>query len=432
MKRILGLAAFIALAASSPAWTQPLPVARPEEVGMSSHRLERIGQVFRKDIEDGKLPGVVIMIARRGRLIYSECYGFQDKAAGTPMAKDAIFRAYSMTKPFVEVATAMLMEEGRVQLTDPVSKYLPEFKNMQVSVPSRDPLGQPTYKLVPADRQPTIQDLMRHTAGFAYGQITANTPVKDAYAKSGLWKPDDYNLGDLTPDEFVQRLAQAPLAYQPGTVWEYSLAIDVLGRVVEKVSGQRLGDFLSERLFKPLGMTDTAFWVPKERLSRLAQPLTNDPATGQPIHLIDVSQEPKEDSGGAGSVSSASDYLRFAQMLLNGGKLDDAVLLSPTTVTLMTSDQLGPEIRRAFLPSELLMGVPGYTFGLGFMVRQEAGVAGVPGAQGEYMWAGAAGTFFWVEPKEQLVAVMMDQAPGPSRVIYRREIKQLVDQAILE
>jgi CubicO group peptidase (beta-lactamase class C family) len=248
-----------------------------------------------------------------------------------------------------------------------------------------------------------------------------------------LWKPDfDYNVTDLTPEEFVQRLAQAPLAYQPGTVWEYSLAIDLLGRVVEKASGQRLGDFLAERLFKPLGMTDSGFWVPSEKLSRVAQPLATDPATAKPIHLIDVSQPPKEDSGGAGSVSTAGDYLRFCQMLLNGGRLDNAQVLSPTTVALMTSDQLGPGIRRAVSPGELLMGVQGYTFGLGFMVRQQAGLSAVPGSQGEFMWAGYAGTFFWVEPKEQLVAVMMDQAPGPSRAYYRRQIKQLVDQAIVE
>jgi len=434
MKKIIGLAiCLMALARTAPVGAQPLPTARPDDVGMSSQRLERIGKAFRNDIDEGKLPGVVIMVARRGKLVYSEAFGFQDKAAGTPMPKDAIFRAYSMTKPFVEVATAMLMEEGRLQLTDPISKYLPEFKNEQVSVPSRDALGQATYKTVPAEQEPTVQDLMRHTAGLAYGEITANKLVKDAYAKGGLWKPDfDYNVRDLAPEEFVQRLAQAPLAYQPGTVWEYSLAIDLLGRVVEKASGQRLGDFLAERLFKPLGMADSGFWVPKEKLSRVAQPLATDPATAKPIHLIDVSQPPKEDSGGAGSVSTASDYLRFCQMLLNGGRLDNAQLLSPTTVALMTSDQLGPGIRRAVSPGELLMGVQGYTFGLGFMVRQQPGLSAVPGSEGEFMWAGYAGTFFWVEPKEQLVAVMMDQAPGPSRAYYRRQIKQLVDQAIVE
>jgi len=435
MRRLGRLLAAVTLlaAAATAALAQPLPVAQPEDVGMSSARLGRIGQTFSQYIDEGKLPGVVMMVARKGKLVYSETCGFQDKAAGTGMPKDAIFRAYSMTKPFVEVAAAILMEEGRLQLTDPVTKFLPEFANLQVSVPSQDALGQATYKLVPADRGPTVQDLMRHTAGLAYGEITANKLVKDAYAKSNLSKPDpDFNVSDLSPEEFVHGLAQAPLAYQPGTVWEYSLAIDLLGRVVEKASGQRLGDFLADRLFKPLGMTDTAFWAPKEKIGRLAQPLAIDPATGKPVHLIDVSAQPKEDSGGAGSVTTAADYLRFGQMMLNGGRLDDAVILSPTTVALMTSDQLGPQIRGDMTPGGLLLGVPGYTFGLGFAVREQAGIAGLPGSQGEFMWGGYAGTYFWVEPRQQLVGVLMSQATGPTRPFYRREFKQLVEQAILE
>jgi CubicO group peptidase (beta-lactamase class C family) len=395
-------------------------------------RLARIAPAFQQAIDAGRLPGVVIMIARHGRLVYSNSLGFQDKAQGTKMDPSTIFRAYSMTKPFVEVAAAMLMEEGRLQLTDPVAKYLPEFQSMQVSTPTHDAMGQPVFVLRPATRGPTIQDLMRHTAGLAYGEITLNPLVKQAYAKAGLWQPQmDYNVTDLAPAEFVRRLGQAPLAYQPGTVWEYSLAIDLLGRVVEKVSGQRLGDFLAARLFRPLGMTDTGFWVPPEKLGRLAQPMPIDPASGQPNHVLDVSHPPAEDSGGAGSVTTAADYLRFAQMLLDRGHLGDVQILSPTTIRLMTSDQLGPDVRRAITPGEMLMGVPGYTFGLGFMIRAQPGIAGVPGSTGEFMWAGYAGTFFWVEPQEDLVAVMMDQAPGPSRAYYRREIKQLVDQAIV-
>lgn len=424
----------LALAALAPAaGAQPLERAQPEEVGMSSARLERITQVFSKDIEAGKLPGVVIMVAREGKLVYSQSLGYRDKAAGAKMTEDAIFRAYSMTKPFVEVAAAMLMEEGKLQLTDPVSRFFPEFRSQSVSVPSHNALGQPSYTLVPAEREATVQDLMRHTAGLAYGEITANTLVKQAYLKSGLVNPAmDYDVTGLTPEEFVKRLAAAPLAYQPGTVWEYSLAIDLLGRVVEKASGQRLGDFLAERLFRPLGMVDSGFSVPQDKLSRLAEPLATDPATGAPIHLIDVSHVPAEDSGGAGSVSTAADYLRFAQMLLNGGRLGDADILSPTTVGLMTADHLGTAIHPIVAPSQLLMGVPGYTFGLGFMVREQPGIAGVPGSPGEFMWAGYAGTFFWVEPAEHLVAVMMDQAPGPSRASFRRQLKQLVDQAIVE
>jgi CubicO group peptidase (beta-lactamase class C family) len=205
-----------------------------------------------------------------------------------------------------------------------------------------------------------------------------------------------------------------------------------LGRVVEKVSGQRLGDFLAQRLFRPLGMADTGFSVPKEKLARLAQAFPTDPATGKPVHLIDVSEAPAEDSAGAGSVTTASDYLRFGQMLLNRGRLDDATILSPTTVALMTSDQLGAAIRRVIEPGELLLGVRGYTFGLGFAVREQPGLPGLPGSVGEFMWAGYAGTYFWVEPSQQLVAVLMSQASGPTRPFYRREFKQLVEQAIME
>ncbi len=426
-----GLALLVAAGAA--ALAQPLPTARPEDVGMSATRLARIGQVFGQYVAEGKLPGVVAMVARRGKLVYAESIGAQDKPAGTPMQQDAIFRVYSMTKPFVSVAAAILMEDGKLQLTDPVTKFFPELANPQVSAPGQDALGQAAYRATPADRAPTVQDLMRHTAGLAYGEITTNKLVKDAYTKGRLFKPDaDYTVGDLTPAEFVHALAQAPLAYQPGTVWEYSLATDLLGRVVEKVSGQRLGDFLAERLFQPLHMADTAFFVPAEKLGRLAQPFATDPATGNPVHLIDVAAPPQEDSGGAGSVSTAGDYLRFGQMLLNGGRLDGAMILSPTTVALMTSDQLGPQIRRVMTPGGLLLGVQGYTFGLGFAVREQAGIAAVPGSQGEFMWGGYAGTFFWAEPRQQLVAVLMSQATGPTRPFYRREFKQLVEQAIAE
>jgi CubicO group peptidase (beta-lactamase class C family) len=435
MRRSFGVfvGAVVLVTTAAAAWAEALTPAQPEEVGLSSQRLEKIGQVFKQEIAQGKLPGAVIMIARKGRVAYHEAFGFQDKAKEQPMRKDTVFRIYSMTKPLASVAAMTLVEDGKIQLTDPVSKWLPEFKNLQVSAPASDALGQVSYRLVAVDRAPTVQDLLRHTAGLAYGEITANPLVKAAYTKGRLFKPDfDYNAIDLTPEEEVQAIAAAPLAYQPGTTWEYSMAVDVLGRVVEKASGKRLGEYLDERLFKPLKMADTGFSVPADKMARLAEPLPTDPATGGPNRLIDVSQPPKNDSGGAGAVSTASDYLRFAEMMLEGGKLDDARVLSRTTVALMASDHLGPQIRRTVTPGEQLMGVPGYTFGLGFMVRQEPGIAGVPGSQGEFMWAGYAGTFFWIDPKEQLVAVLMTQAPGPSRAYYRRELKQLVYQAIVD
>jgi CubicO group peptidase (beta-lactamase class C family) len=278
-----------------------------------------------------------------------------------------------------------------------------------------------------------LLNVRRHTAGLAYGEITLNAPVKDAYTKAGLYLPGvrDYDARDLTPAEEVERLAKAPLAHQPGTVWEYSLAVDLLGRVVEAASGKRLADFLARRLFEPLKMQDTGFWVPGAKMDRVAQPLAVDFASGQPIKVIDVSKEPKNDSGGAGGVSTAADYLRFAQMLLNGGQLDGTRVLSRTTVALMTSDHLGTRIAAPVTPSELLLGTPGYTFGLGFAVRQGAGVAGVPGSAGEFMWAGYAGTYFWVDPKEELVVVYMSQAPSTARAYYRKLVKQLVYAAIV-
>jgi len=412
---------------------QSLQPAKPEEVGLSSQRLAKIAEVFNQEIKDQKIPGAVIMIARKGKVAYHEAFGAQDKSAERTMAKDSIFRIYSMTKALASVGAMILVEDGKVQLTDPVAKFLPEFKNVQVSTPRSDGMGQLTYGLVPADRQPTIQDLLRHTAGLAYGEITGNARVKTAYTNAGLFTPGaDYFSIELTPDEFTAKIAETPLAYQPGTTWEYSLAVDVLGRVVEKASGKRLSEFLDERLFKPLKMTDTGFSVPADRMARLSQPFAVDPASGAPNKLIDVSKPPKNDSGGAGAVSTAADYLRFSQMLLNGGELDGQRILSRTTVALMASDHLPPAIRQTVQPGEQLLDVQGYSFGLGFAVRKEQGVSGVHGSPGEFTWAGYAGTYFWIDPKEQLVGVLMTQAPGPSRPYYRRMLRALTYQAIVD
>jgi CubicO group peptidase (beta-lactamase class C family) len=412
----------------------PLTTAPAEQVGMSKQRLERIGAVLKQEVDQGKLPGVVVMVARKGKLVYNEAIGFQDKGTGKPMTLDALFRIYSMTKPLVATGAMMLVEDGKIQLTDPVSKFLPAFKGQQVSVARADgEFAKVAYTTVAADREITVQDLFRHTAGLAYGEITVNAPVKDAYTKAGLYnKERDYDARALTPEEFVERIAKAPLAHQPGTVWEYSLAIDVLGRVVEAASGKRLADYLDERLFKPLRMADTSFWVASDKMGRLAQALPVDPTSGQPNKLIDVSAPPGNDSGGAGAVSTAADYLRFSQMLANGGQLEGVRILSRTSVQLMASDHLGTRISAPFTPGELLLGTPGYTMGLMFAVRQSNGVAGVPGSAGEFMWAGYAGTYFWVDPKEELAVVFMTQAPSPIRAYYRRLMKQLVAQAIVD
>jgi len=428
MKRMLfGAALFGAAVVVAPAWADmktPLATAPAEQVGMSKQRLDRIQEVFKKEADENRLPGAVVMVARKGKLVHMSAVGFQDKDAGKAMALDSVL---------VSVGMMILVEDGKAQLTDPVSKFIPAFKNQRVSAAKADAeFARVTYGTVAADREMTVQDLLRHTAGLAYGEITANAPVKDAYTKGGLYSPTvrDFDSRALTPAEFNEKLAAAPLAHHPGTYWEYSLASDLLGRVIEAASGQRLAAFLDERIFKPLGMNDTAFALSADKGGRLAIPFATDPASGLPNKLIDVSAVPGNDSGGAGAVSTASDYLRFTQMLLNGGQLDGVRILSRPTIQLMASDHLGTRIQAALTPGELLLGTPGYTFGLGFAVRQGAGVAGVHGSQGEYLWAGYAGTFFWVDPKEEVTAVLMTQAPSPARAFYRRMIKNLVYQAI--
>ena len=430
-------AMLVVFAASPPSFArelQRLETATPEQLGMSSARLERIAEALKKEVSDGKLPGAVVIVARKGKIVYSGATGFQDKAANKPMAANSIFRIYSMTKPLVSVAAMMLVEDGVIQLTDPVSKFLPAFKDMQVSVASTGADGKAAFTNVAAAKPIIVQDLLRHSAGLAYAEITKNEPVKAAYVEAKFSQPGihEYDSRGMTPAEQVARIAKAPLIHQPGTTWEYSMAVDILGRVIEEASGKRLAVFLDERLFKPLKMVDSGFWVPPSKISRLAQPLPVDPASGLKTSVLDVSAEPKNDSGGAGAVSTATDYLRFGQMLLNGGELDGERVLSRSTIKLMTSDHLGTRVAAPSQPGELLLGTPGYTFGLGFAVRQGDGVAGVPGSAGEFMWAGYAGTFFWVDPREELVGVYMTQAPSPIRAYYRKMFKALVYQALVD
>ncbi|MFZ2091112.1 MAG: serine hydrolase domain-containing protein [Pseudolabrys sp.] len=430
-------AMLVVFAASPPSFARELPrleTATPEQLGMSSARLERIAEALKKEVSDGKLPGAVVIVARKGKIVYSGATGFQDKAANKPMAANSIFRIYSMTKPLVSVAAMMLVEDGVIQLTDPVSKFLPAFKDMQVSVATTGADGKVTYSNVPAVRPIIVQDLLRHSSGLAYAEITKNEPVKAAYVEAKFSQPGvhEFDSRGMTPAEQVERIAKVPLIHQPGTTWEYSMAVDILGRVVEAASGKRLSVFLDERLFKPLKMVDTSFWLSGDKMQRLAQPMAVDPASGQKISVIDVSAEPGNDSGGAGGLSTAMDYLRFGQMLLNGGELDGVRVMSRSTIKLMTSDSLGTRIATPMQPGELLLGTQGYTFGLGFMVRQGDGIAGVPGSAGEFMWAGYAGTYFWVDPKEEIIGVYMTQAPSPIRAYYRRMFKTLVYQSLVD
>jgi CubicO group peptidase (beta-lactamase class C family) len=402
----------------------PLTNGRAEDVGMSTQRLAKITTTFNKEITDKKLPGAVVVVARKGRIVYQNAFGLRDPKKTDPMKVDSIFRIYSMTKPLMSAGLMLLVEDGLVQLTDPVSKYLPPFKDIKVSTPNGD---------VNPDRPMTVQDLLRHTSGLAYGEITKNEKVKDGLLKAGIvTKGVEYDARSMTGKEQVERLAKVPLVNQPGTMWEYSLAVDVQGRVIEAVTGKRAGEFLAERIFKPLRMKDTGFMVPQADQVRLAESFETDPVSGNKYPLIDVSKQPGNDSGGAGGVSTASDYLRFSQMMLNGGALDGQRILSSTTVRLMTSDHLAGTASNPNMPGELLLGSKGYTFGLGFAVRANDGIAGFPGSAGDYNWAGYAGTYFWVDPAQDLVAVLMTQAPSPARAGYRRLLRQLVYQAIVD
>ncbi|HSV22947.1 MAG TPA: serine hydrolase domain-containing protein [Xanthobacteraceae bacterium] len=399
--------------------------APPESVGMSTERLARLTTIFKKEIDDKKLPGAVMMIARQSKLVYAAALGARDPKNADAMRTDAIFRIYSMTKPMVSVAAMILVEDGVLQLADPVAKWLPAFKDIKVLT---------SGGLVAPERAMTVQDLLRHTAGLAYGELTQNPAVKDALTKAGLVKPGviDFDARDMAGTEEVERLAKVPLLYQPGTIWEYSLATDVLGRVVEAASGKRLSEFMSERIFKPLKMDDTAFWVPPEKKGRVVEPFEKDPIAGTPISLIDVSKSPANDSGGAGGVGTAGDYLRFAQMLANGGVLDGQRVVSRTTIKLMTADHLGSRLPVAATAGGAVLGASTYTFGLGFAVRPSDGIAPVPGSAGDFNWGGYAGTLFWVDPKEQLVAVFMVQSSGVLRSYHRTLFRQLVYQAIVD
>lgn len=405
-----------------------LPPGSATQLGFGIDRLARLDACLRDAIAARQLPGAVALIARRGRIAHAVTLGALGPQGDAPMRTDAVFRIFSMTKPFASVAALMLMEEGRLQLSDPVATYLPEFGTPPVS----EGAAAGGFRLVPARRPITLHDLLTHSSGLTYGERSTNLPVREAHARLGL----DVSPRALTPAEFVSRLARAPLVHQPGAVWEYGLSTDLLGAVVERVSGRTLGAFLDARLFAPLGMSDTAFHAGEAQQARLAQPFPLDPLTGEalraPAQTYDATVAPRMHSGGAGALSTAADYCRFAQMLLQGGTLDGVRLLSPATVRLMTTDHLGTRVATPLPPGEAAMGSPGYGFGLGVAVRLADGLATVPGSQGDYFWSGTAGTTFWVDPRQELVVVFMAQAPGAIRLRLRRMMRQLVYAALVD
>jgi CubicO group peptidase (beta-lactamase class C family) len=431
-RRVVGTA-LLATWIAGPALAQGLPKAsKPEDVGFSSARLERLTSAFQADIDKGVIPGAVVLIARSGKIAYLDALGFQDREKKIPMSTDAIFRIASMTKPITSVGVMMLVEEGKIQLYDPVSRNVPELKGLQVGVEKINAAtGNPELSLEPAQREMTIQDLLRHTSGLTYG-IFGKSLVKQAYLAANLLDPSQ------TLTEVVGKLAKLPLAHQPGTTWDYSMSVDVLGRVIEVVSGTTFDQFVAERIAKPLGLPDTAFYVAADRLGRIAEPQA-DPITGIRPPVFDVTHKPNWPSGGGGMVSTAADYARFCQMPLDGGELDGARVLSPRIVAYMTSDQLPPGI--AYSPTALQVFEPlgiaptprlGQSFGLGFLVRTQTGRAPVPGSRGEFSWSGIWGTTFWVDPKEKLVAVLMMQLPPGQGPHYRSLFHNLVYQALVD
>ncbi len=404
-------------------------MSKPEEVGVASARLARIKHLFEADVGKGAIPGAVTLIARHGKLAYLEAFGFRDREQRLPMATDSIFRIASMTKPLVSIAIMQLAEEGRLRLVNPISVYLPELKDLRVGVEVAGAGGKPELRLEPARREMTVQDLLRHTSGLTYGQF-GDSLVKQAYRGANLFDPKQ------TTAEFVSKLSRLPLQNQPGEVWDYSMSTDVLGRLVEVISGEELDRYIQARITAPLGMKDTGFAVAAENAARIAEPQIDAVTGKRPAMARGLTARPNFLSGGGGMVSTAPDYLRLAQMLLNGGELDGARIVSRSTVALMTSDHLPPRVgfsasTRAQFEESSPSPEFGQGFGLGFCVRKDPGRNPAPGSVGDYYWSGVHGTYFWVDPQQQLVGVLMLCAPELRRH-YRALMRQLVYQALEE
>jgi CubicO group peptidase (beta-lactamase class C family) len=415
------LAALLCLSTVNLGAAQSLPSARPEQVGLSSERLSRLTATLKADVDKGVIPGAVVLVARHGKVALFEAIGVRNPETKAPMTKDAIFRIYSMSKPITSVSAMMLFEEGRFGLAEPVSKYIPQMGGLKVGVEKPDASGKPALELVPAQRDMTIHDLFRHTSGLTYGFFGPGL-VKKMYVDGKVWNDYPSNA------ELVARLAKMPLAYQPGTTWDYSHSTDVLGRLVEVISRQTLYQFEKERVLDPLGMKDTSFYVTDTgKQDRIVEPFANDRSIGVDADFNDPRVAQAWESGGGGMVGTAMDYARFCQMLLNGGSLDGKRILGPKTIAYMTADHLGASIT----PGPLYLPGPGFGFGLGFAVRKDAGVSPVAGSVGELNWGGAGGTYFWVDPKENLFVVYMMQSPK-QRVLYRYVLKDMVYAAIIK
>ena len=392
--------------------TPSLPHAKPEQIGLSTSRLQRMSDTFKREVDKGTLPGATVMVARRGQIGWFDAIGRQSPAASAPMAHDSLFRIFSMTKPIVSIGIMMLVEDGHFILNDPVAKFIPEFADQKVGVETGGKL-----ELVPVKRQATVQDLLRHTSGLTYDH-TGNGPVQELYKQSRL------RSRKISNAEHATIIAGMPLVCQPGEEWHYSRSTDVLGRIIEVVSGKSLGAFLTERILAPLQMTETAFHTPQANAARLAEPFPTDPWTGEKVQLFNMLEQPVMESGGGGLVSTTMDYARFCQMLLNGGSLDGTRIVGRKTLQLMASDHLGPHVK---VDSPLMPA--GHGFGLGFAVRSHDGMAPFTGSRGQFFWSGMAGTFFFIDPAEELFTVFMMQGPG-QREYLRAVLRDLVYAAV--
>jgi CubicO group peptidase (beta-lactamase class C family) len=394
----------------------------PAAVGLDNSRLGRIEAALAAEIRAGRLPGAVIAVARRGHLAYLGAVGTRDPSTGAAMTTDSIFSIASMTKPMTSVAIMQLFEQGRILLGDPVSAYLPAFADLKLGAIAPD--GGLTRTAL--SRPPTVQDLLRHTSGLTY-QNRGTTPMHKAYPGSSTSA-----ALSLTRAQAIEALAACPLLFEPGTSWEYGFSTDVLGFIVEEVTGQSLGAYMAENIWSPVGMADTAFDLTDATRPRYARPLPKDPISGQPQTLYHERDGEKHwESGGGGAVSTAMDYLRFAEALRTSGTPAGANLLGPKTVRFMTSDHL-PEASAARIADTMDPAAEGYGFGLGFAVRRTNGISAMSGTKGDYYWSGVFGTYFWIDPSEELTCVVMAACPGEMRLRYRQLVRALVYQAVVE
>lgn len=411
------------LAATAPALAQTLPLPRgtPEASGLSTERLAHLTAALRMEVEKGRMPGAVVAIARRGKIVYFEAVGYRDAVARVPMTTDTIFNIASMTKPVTAVAALQLLERGQLLMGESLGAYFPAFARSTVA--TMDAAGERVTGTVPAARPILIHDLFRHTSGLVYGD-------RGTTAVHKLYPGGSGGAASMTGEAFVAALGALPLMYQPGTVWDYGFGLDVLGLVVEKLSQRTLGQYFEQHIFQPLGMTDTAFVVPAAKVARFARALPKDPATGASQAVNPRTEPARFECGGGCLTSTAGDYLRFALMLRNRGQLGSTRVLGPKTVDYMLSNHLGPEVRNLVGNADPTRAE--YGFGLGLAVRTTPGMARLLGSVGDFSWPGASGTNWWVDPQEDLTVVFMAHTPGSMRWYYRQLINALVYQAIVE